>query len=416
MSHNPTAVFPSIHQNISLQHEQPRFLPERIRLLSLAIVCAVAPTLRADSDITTCIAHIRAVGREGSGNVEASKAWKELVRSGPDALPIILKGFDGADATAANWLRLAVDVIGEKALASNISFPAAALETFIMQKDHSGSARRLAYEWLVRVDPKASERLLPDMLQDPSVELRRDAVARSLGLAQKRLDRKDTSGAFAEFRKALSGARDRDQVDQIAKKLKSLGQEVDLPAHFGFIRTWHLIGPFDSTGGIGFEKAYPPEEGVDLAGQYPGKKGDRLAWKSHTTQDPYGLVDLNKVLGKNMGAVGYASAAVTSPIERPVDIRAASNNAVKIFLNGKLICFREEYHHGMEMDQHSGVGTLKPGRNEILIKVCQNEQTEDWAQMWSFQLRVCDSVGGGVPLAGNGNGANGNNGERKVSP
>src|SRR5262249_25342683 len=158
-----------------------------------------------------------------------------------DALPIILKGFDGADATAANWLRLAVDVIGEKALASNISFPAAALETFIMQKDHSGSARRLAYEWLVRVDPKDSEGLLPDMLQDPSVELRRDAVARSLGLAQERLERKDTSGALAEFRKALSGARDGDQVDQIAKKLKSLGQEVDLPAHFGFIRTWHLI-------------------------------------------------------------------------------------------------------------------------------------------------------------------------------
>jgi hypothetical protein len=386
------------------------------RLLSLLVACAVAPTLRADSDIATCLAHIRAVGREGSGNVEASKAWRELVRSGPDALPIILKGFDGADATVANWLRVAVGVIGEKSLASGTPLPAAALETFVLQKDHSGAARRLAYEWLVRVDPKAPERLLPDMLQDPSVELRRDAVARSLKLAQEKLDRKDTTEALAEFRKALSGARDRDQVDHIAKSLKSLGQEVDLPAHFGFICTWHLIGPFDSTGGIGFEKAYPPEEGVDLAGQYPGKKAARLKWKPHTTQDPYGLVDLNKVLGKNMGAVAYASAAMTSAVERPVEIRAASNNAVKIFLNGKLICFREEYHHGMEMDQHSGVGTLKSGRNEILIKTCQNEQTEDWAQTWSFQLRVCDSVGGGLPLVGSTDGANGNSGERKVSP
>ena len=47
--------------------------------------------------------------------------------------------------------------------------------------------------------------------------------------------------------------------------------------------------------------------------------------------------------------------------------------------------------------QHAGAGTLKAGRNEILIKVCQNEQKEDWAQMWSFQLRTCDSVGSAVP-------------------
>jgi hypothetical protein len=41
---------------------------------------------------------------------------------------------------------------------------------------------------------------------------------------------------------------------------------------------------------------------------------------------------------------------------------------------------------------------LKAGRNEILIKVCQNEQTDAWAQKWSFQLRVCDALGGAVPL------------------
>jgi hypothetical protein len=42
---------------------------------------------------------------------------------------------------------------------------------------------------------------------------------------------------------------------------------------------------------------------------------------------------------------------------------------------------------------------LKVGRNEILVKVCQNEQKEDWAQLWSFQLRVCDNLGGAIPLS-----------------
>ena len=38
------------------------------------------------------------------------------------------------------------------------------------------------------------------------------------------------------------------------------------------------------------------------------------------------------------------------------------------------------------------------GRNTILLKVCQNEQADAWAQVWDFQLRVCDAVGGAVPL------------------
>jgi hypothetical protein len=28
-----------------------------------------------------------------------------------------------------------------------------------------------------------------------------------------------------------------------------------------------------------------------------------------------------------------------------------------------------------------------------VVKVCQNEQTEPWAQNWAFQLRLCDATG-----------------------
>ncbi|MBI3406864.1 MAG: hypothetical protein HY040_00725 [Planctomycetes bacterium] len=50
------------------------------------------------------------------------------------------------------------------------------------------------------------------------------------------------------------------------------------------------------------------------------------------------------------------------------------------------------------MDQHAGKGTLNKGRNEILIKVCQNEEKETWAEPWSFQLRICDDLGAAVPV------------------
>jgi hypothetical protein len=36
---------------------------------------------------------------------------------------------------------------------------------------------------------------------------------------------------------------------------------------------------------------------------------------------------------------------------------------------------------------------LRAGKNVILLKVCQNEQSEDWAQTWQFQFRVCDATG-----------------------
>ena len=35
-------------------------------------------------------------------------------------------------------------------------------------------------------------------------------------------------------------------------------------------------------------------------------------------------------------------------------------------------------------------------KNTILVKVCQNEQTEEWAQRWQIQLRVCDATGTAV--------------------
>jgi hypothetical protein len=53
------------------------------------------------------------------------------------------------------------------------------------------------------------------------------------------------------------------------------------------------------------------------------------------------------------------------------------------------------------MDQYKAHARLKPGVNTILLKICQNEQTEDWAQEWNFQIRVCDPFGNAVLPANN---------------
>ncbi len=178
----------------------------------------------------------------------------------------------------------------------------------------------------------------------------------------------------------------------MAEALDKLGNPVDLAEHFGFILDWKLIGPFDSTGGTGFDKVYPPEESIDLSADYDGLAGE-ARWTEHHTDDEYGSVDLNKAIGKHMGAAGYAMAEFISDQERPADVRLGSGNAVKLWLNGQLLASADTYHTNEAIDQYVGHGTLKKGKNVILVKICQNEQTEDWAQDWKFQLRVCDALG-----------------------
>src|SRR5262249_21970924 len=205
---------------------------------------------------------------------------------------------------------------------------------------------------------------------------------------------KEKAEAKGACKRARGGAREKDQGEAIAAALKNLGEPVDLAAHFGFIRNWQLIGPFDSTGGKGYATVFEPEKKIDLAATLAGKAGKELHWAAYTTSDPYGDVDLNKAIDNNMSAAASAYAVSECAAEREVEVRAGTKNAVKIFINGKLVFAKEEYHHGKFLDQHVGRVTLHKGRNTLLMKVCQNEQTDSWAQEWDFQVRICDDVGG----------------------
>jgi len=371
-----------------------------LRYGAVLFALSLAVTSSHAQDVNSLLLRIKAVGKEGVGNVEAGKAWKELVAKGAGVLPDVLAGMDDANPVAVNWLRGAVEAIQDKADAKGEKIPQAKIEAFLLDTKHTGKARRLAYECLVKLDPKTPERLLPTMLDDPGAELRRDAVAAKLTFAKSPAFEKVAS-AKKFYQDLLTHARDLDQVEKICDELKKQGVEVDRTAHFGLITRWLVAGPFDNTNGAGFNNVYPPEKGVDIKAVYQGKGNKEVQWQelvAANTKDFLSLVNLQTPFGKLKGAVAYGYAAVNSETERPVELRAASNNAVRIWLNGKEIYFREEYHHGMDMDQHIANGVMKAGRNEILIKVCQNEQKEAYADVWSFQLRVCDALGAAVPV------------------
>ena len=366
------------------------------------LLAAVGLGHAANIDAQKHITRIKAVSKEGAGNEEAAAAWRDLVGIGVDGLLPALAGLDDASPTAANWLRSAVNAVAEKEKAAGKKFPADELEAFVKDLKHAPAGRRLAYEVLAEIDPKAPGRLLPGMLNDPSNELRRDAIATALAKAEKL----DGDAAKTEYTRLFASVRDEDQAKAIAQKLDKLGAKPDLKTHFGLVTDWMLAGPFDSPKGAGFDKPFEPESKVDLKAKFKGKGDAEVSWKPHTVEiDPkevdvgkVGQVDLNKALAKHKDAVVYAYAVVETDKELPVEIRFGSITAVKVFLNGKPVFAREEYHHGQRFDQYVAPVTLKPGTNELLVKNVQNDQKESWAQVWQFQLRITDATGGAAPV------------------
>lgn len=371
----------------------PSVGPNRNLLVAIAMLIVLAGSARAEPlDVAALTRTIRQVGPKGQGHREAMAAWQTLARADVDQLTGILAGMDGANPLAENWLRSAAETVAQRTLAQGGKLPIADLEAFLAQTDRQPRARRLAYELIAGVDPGARQRLIPGMLNDPSLELRRDAVAMAL---DKAAAIEDPKRAIVAYREILTASRAPDQVKLVTAKLEALGQKVDLPRHFGFVMQWHLVAPFDNTGTQGFDVAYPPEKQVDLQATYAGKEGD-IQWVRHETTDPYGVVDLNEVLGKHKGAIGYAYSEFISDRERDVELRLGCINGNKIWLNGQLLTANHVYHAGMEIDQYKATARLRPGRNQILLKIAQNEQTENWAQRWQFQLRVCDQFGTAV--------------------
>lgn len=357
--------------------------------LAAGLLCFACPLAVAAE--ASPLAALRAVGSEGAGNAAASAAWKKLVDGGPERLSEALAAMNGANPLAQNWLRAAVETLAERALASG-ALPAAGLAAFVKDSANDAAPRLLAYELLRAHAADLAAEIQPTLLHDPAAELRAFAVADWIEKGRAAVEKGDKDAAIAAYREGLSGARDEEQINTLAKGLRDLGEKVDLPAHFGFLMSWHLIAPFTNADRKGFDTVFPPEEKVDLQAAYPGK-GAEAKWQPYASQDDYGMIDFNEPFGMLKEVTGYAYTEFESDRERPAEIRLGCKNGWKVWLNGELLFGRDEYHRGMKLDQYKLPCVLRKGKNTLLVKCCQNEQTEQWTVEWRFQLRVCDAAG-----------------------
>jgi hypothetical protein len=361
----------------------------------ITVLSLVTPAVvRSDEseDLKSAIHTIRQVGPEGKGSAEAARAWKVLARTPIEQLPLLLTGMDGATPLARNWIRAAVDEIVERAERSKKQLPTIALESFLADTNHDPQARRLAYDLLVERDKTVRDRFLPKMVKDPSPELRRDAIGRVLDDAEKLFSAEKKAEARPLFQQAFVAARDKDQIDKAAKRLKDLGQTIDLAKHLGFILDWKLIGPFANVEQKGVETAYAPEKALDFGAEYDGKEG-KVRWKDYVSKDENGIIDLNIGVGEHFEAVGYAATDFTSPAARDVEIRIGCYTVFKLWVNGELALHRADAYTGMSFDHYRTKIRLREGRNTLLMKVCTDIPQPGLPKLWRFQLRVCDADG-----------------------
>jgi hypothetical protein len=354
----------------------------------LTTVLVVAPV--QEEALAKAIATVRAAGPHGVGAAEAANAWRTLCQADIRCLPELLTGMDGANPVAKNWFRSAIDAVRDKAQGKTL--PKAALEKFLQEKQHDPQARRFVYDLLAEQDKTVPDRFLPGMMDDPSPELRREAVARVFDEAEKLFTKGQKEAAKPLYQKCFQAARDQQQIIRSARKLRDLGEKINLATHLGMVMDWHLIGPFPNKEMQGMDQVYPPEKEVNLDAQYDGQAG-KVGWKKFVSTDEMGKVDFDKGIGKKEEAVAYAVTEFTSEKEQGVDIRMASFSAFKLWVNGELILVRGDAYTGTRLDHYVAKAKLKPGKNVILVKFAQDIIPAGLPKAWFFQLRVCDANG-----------------------
>lgn len=354
----------------------------------LLTLCLLSSFAQAEENLSTALSALAKVGAEGQGNEAASAAWPTVAAAAPAELPQILAALKDASPVAKNWLQSAALTVAERAEAHPATLPQAALQAFLDDHARDPQARELAYEIIVNGSADQAAKLLPKLLNDPSAKLRRLAVAQAMDTAQAAAK----ADQPALYTAVLKAARDDDQVKAIAEELTGFGQTPDLVKHFGFLTKYRIIGPFTNAKREGFEAVFPPEQELNFTKDYPGVEGE-VSWKEITVTDKLGVLDFNKEIKKQKEVTSYAAAEFQSPRAGAAEIRIGTNNAFKVWLNGKLVFGRDEYHRGFRIDQYKLPISLQQGANTLLLKCCQNEETQPWTEEWHFQLRVCDAEG-----------------------
>ena len=167
---------------------------------------------------------------------------------------------------------------------------------------------------------------------------------------------------------------------------------------------WWVLGPFDNAGDIGYNKAYIPEDAVEIdkTAAYEGTDG-KISWEQRTDETLDGTVDLAPIFGfgdlnpalesieqpnpRLDTVLAYTWTTVNAPDERQARIWISAHNPAKIWFNGKEVSTINQDQQSMSDNQHTVPVTLQAGKNNLLVKLSGRR----WG--WKLQLWLTDVDG-----------------------
>ncbi|MEY2410936.1 MAG: hypothetical protein QOF48_3606 [Verrucomicrobiota bacterium] len=150
------------------------------------------------------------------------------------------------------------------------------------------------------------------------------------------------------------------------------------------LEPWQVIGPFKTEGlQQGFTNIFAPEKDIDFKKAYAGVR-EEIKWKARAEFEDGKANQLVQDLHGIHGAY-YLHRTLTVPAARKLDVALRADDALKLWVNGKLVAERPEDKPGAGLLRVSV--DLKKGENKFLFKVV----TVQGAAFFTFDPKVADA-------------------------
>lgn len=147
---------------------------------------------------------------------------------------------------------------------------------------------------------------------------------------------------------------------------------------------WHIAGPYAAPdGATAYKTEYGPETKVDLAETYPDQ---RLKWVPAKAFADGAAIDLPGGV-----AATYLYRTIQAPAARTVRLALASNDAIKVWLNGSVVHDRD-VQRALTPEEDQVTLRLAAGENRLLVKVV------NYGAAYQFYFRLAHEELGDVPL------------------
>ncbi len=144
---------------------------------------------------------------------------------------------------------------------------------------------------------------------------------------------------------------------------------------------YSIIGPFDNPDGKLLEKALSARKRRSGSTRCTTGKVGKVAWKPLATSNEYGIVDIAKQINPYKGATMYLLAEFR--FAQPRNRRIEAGDAERL----EDLAQRETALRPQRISPRQHVRSVsRPGPDacrpkHILLKICQDEEKEDWAQI-----------------------------------